>query len=256
MYGDMESHAERYARTREFIAIMHELWLGVPVDHDSPRYPFRGAIDQPRSPPTGSDLPRRSQRQAQAIAAELADVYLVWGDTLDGIAARLATMRAHEARVPRSPRPRSVRSPVPCPRARDGRRGVERRRPPDQPHRSRGPTPLHRCQRERRQRRSAPSAGARRVIFVVVESNLWAGVGLARSGVGVAIVGDPRTSRGEVAGVSSARNQHLHSVGLPASRRVPAVRRDGDAATQATRYAQHRAARRGADSRRGACHVT
>ena len=40
MYGDMESHAERYARTREFIAIMRELWRGVPVDSDSARYPF------------------------------------------------------------------------------------------------------------------------------------------------------------------------------------------------------------------------
>ena len=37
MYGDMESHAERYARTREFIAIMRDLWRGVPVDHESIR---------------------------------------------------------------------------------------------------------------------------------------------------------------------------------------------------------------------------
>jgi alkanesulfonate monooxygenase SsuD/methylene tetrahydromethanopterin reductase-like flavin-dependent oxidoreductase (luciferase family) len=47
MYGDMESHAERYARTREFIAVMRDLWSGEPVDHDSERYPFRGAIVSP-----------------------------------------------------------------------------------------------------------------------------------------------------------------------------------------------------------------
>ena len=46
MYGDMESHAERYARTREFIAIMRD----------------RVA----RSAGAGSDLPRRSQRRRAA----------------------------------------------------------------------------------------------------------------------------------------------------------------------------------------------
>ena len=47
MYGDMENHAERYARTREFIAVMRDLWRGEPVDNDSARYPFRGAIVSP-----------------------------------------------------------------------------------------------------------------------------------------------------------------------------------------------------------------
>src|SRR5262249_61545763 len=50
MYGDFENHADRYARTREFIAIMRDLWRGEPVDHDSPRYPFRGAIVSPVPP--------------------------------------------------------------------------------------------------------------------------------------------------------------------------------------------------------------
>src|SRR5690349_7082955 len=101
MYGDMESHAERYARTREFIAILRELWLGAPVDHDSPRYTFRGAIVSPVPPqPVPIYLGGHSE-EAQRIAAELADVYLLWGDTVEGVHGRLTTMRAHEAAVTR-----------------------------------------------------------------------------------------------------------------------------------------------------------
>jgi alkanesulfonate monooxygenase len=193
MYGDMESHAERYARTREFIAIMRELWLGVPVDHDSPRYPFRGAIVSPVPPqPVPIYLGGHSD-DAQAIAAELADVYLVWGDTLDGIAARLATMRAHEARITRL-----AESPL-----RYGLRCHVLVRETEDEAWSAADRLISRIDPEVRRRfidasASVDSDGQRRQqaltaasSSLVVEQNLWAGVGLARSGVGVAIVGDP-----------------------------------------------------------------
>jgi len=195
MYGDMESHAERYARTREFIAIIRDLWRGVPVDHESPRYPFRGAIVSPVPPqPVPIYLGGHSD-DAQQIAAELADVYLVWGDTLAGIEARLATMRAHEARATRLASTR-LRYGLRChvlvrETADEAWTAAERlisRIDPDVRRRFIDASAKVDSEGQRRQIALTASASAS---SLVVEENLWAGVGLARSGVGVAIVGDP-----------------------------------------------------------------
>src|SRR5581483_31531 len=192
MYGDMESHAERYARTREFIAIMRELWRGEPVDHDSPRYPFRGAIVSPVPPqPIPIYLGGHSD-DAQRIAAELADVYPVWGDTLTGIEGRLTTMRAHVAAVDRlvaTP----LRYGLGChvlvrETEAEAWKAADRlisRIDPEVRRRFIETTAVVDSEGQRRQLALASSAS------LVVEPHLWAGVGLARSGVGVAIVGDP-----------------------------------------------------------------
>ena len=193
MYGDMESHAERYARTHEFIDVIRELWRGEPIDHDSTRYPFRGAIVSPVPPvPVPIYLGGHSE-EAQRIAAELADVYLVWGDTLKGIEGRLTTMREQEARVVRR-----VDGPL-----RYGLRcHVVVRETEDEAWRA-ADRLISRIDPEVRRKfieasASVDSEGQRRQAALVasseslvVEPHLWAGVGLARSGVGVAIVGDP-----------------------------------------------------------------
>jgi alkanesulfonate monooxygenase len=193
MYGDMESHAQRYARTREFIAIMRDLWRGVPIDHDSPRYPFRGAIVSPIPPqPIPIYLGGHSD-DAQRIAAELADVYLVWGDTLAGIEARLATMRAHEARTTRvadSPLRYGLRCHVLVRETEDeawkaAERLISRIDPEVRRQFIQASASVDSEGQRRQQALTAASSS------LVVEQNLWAGVGLARSGVGVAIVGDP-----------------------------------------------------------------
>ncbi len=192
MYGDMENHAERYARTREFIAVMRELWRGVPVDHDSPRYPFKGAIVSPVPPqPVPIYLGGHSD-DAQRIAAELADVYLLWGDTVDGVAARLKTLRAHEAQVTRlvdAPLQYGLRCHVLVRETEDEAwQAAERlisRIDPEVRRRFIETTAVVDSEGQRRQLELAASAS------LVVEPHLWAGVGLARSGVGVAIVGDP-----------------------------------------------------------------
>ena len=193
MYGDMESHAERYARTREFIAVLRELWLGEPTDHESERYPFRGAIVSPVPPvPVPIYLGGHSD-DAQRIAAELADVYLVWGDTLAGVEGRLTTMRAHEAVTPRA-----VEAPL-----RYGLRCHVIVRETEQEAWAAADRLISRIDPAVRQRfietsGVVDSEGQRRQLALassaslVVEPHLWAGVGLARSGVGVAIVGDPR----------------------------------------------------------------
>jgi alkanesulfonate monooxygenase len=192
MYGDMENHAERYVRTREFIAIMRDLWRGEPVDSHSPLYPFKGAIVAPVPPqPVPIYLGGHSE-DAQRISAELADVYLVWGDTVDGVSKRLATMRAQEATVKRlasAPLRYGLRCHVVVRETEDEAwKAADRlisRIDPDVRRRFVETTAVVDSEGQRRQLELAASQS------LVVEQNLWSGVGLARSGVGVAIVGDP-----------------------------------------------------------------
>jgi len=191
MYGDMENHSERYARTHEFIAVMRDLWTGEPVDHNSARYPFRGAIVSPiPADPIPIYLGGHSE-EAQAIAAELADVYLVWGDTLGGIEGRLTTMREQEARVVRrvdAPLRYGLRCHVLVRETEDEAwKAADRlisRIDPDVRRRFIEASAAVDSEGQRRQAVLASSSS------LVVEPHLWAGVGLARSGVGVAIVGD------------------------------------------------------------------
>ncbi len=192
MYGDMENHAERYARTREFIAIMRDLWRGVPLDHDSPRYPIKGAIVSPVPPqPVPIYLGGHSE-DAQRIAAELADVYLVWGDTVAGVEKRLTTMRAQEAQVKRladAPVRYGLRCHVVVRETEEEAwKAAERlisRIDPEVRRKFIETTAVVDSEGQRRQLELAASAS------LIVEENLWSGVGLARSGVGVAIVGSP-----------------------------------------------------------------
>jgi alkanesulfonate monooxygenase len=192
MYGDMENHSERYARTREFIAIMRELWRGVPMDSNSPLYPFKGAIVSPVPPiPVPIYLGGHSE-DAQRISAELADVYLVWGDTVDGVAKRIATMREQETKVKRLADTKltyGLRCHVVVRETEDEAwKAAERlisRIDPAVRKKFIETTASVDSEGQRRQLELASSAS------LVVEPNLWSGVGLARSGVGVAIVGDP-----------------------------------------------------------------
>jgi alkanesulfonate monooxygenase len=171
---------------------LRELWRGEPVNHDSTRYPFRGAIVSPIPPtPVPIYLGGHSD-DAQAIAAELADVYLVWGDTLEGIEKRLATMREHEARATRV-----ADAPL-----RYGLRCHVLVRETEEEAWRAADRLISRIDPAVRKKfieatMSVDSEGQRRQVALassgslLVEQNLWAGVGLARSGVGVAIVGSP-----------------------------------------------------------------
>ena len=192
MYGDLENHAERYARTREFIAIMRDLWRGEPVDSHSPLYQFKGAIVSPVPPvPVPVYLGGHSE-DAQRISAELADVYLVWGDTVEGVGKRLATMREQEAKVKRlvdTPLTYGLRCHVVVRETEaEAWQAADRlisRIDPAVRQKFIETTASVDSEGQRRQLELAASAS------LIVEPNLWSGVGLARSGVGVAIVGSP-----------------------------------------------------------------
>ena len=187
----LESGA-RYRRTLETMHVLRALLDGQRVD-------FHGefvtvALDPPahgtrsgRCPPFyfgGLSEPARD------VAAEAADVYLMWPDRLDAIAATLADLRARAAARARTLRfgyrahvivretERAAREAAFRLVSRlDDREGDAIR------HRSLDSGSVG-VRRQAELRSEAERDG-------FVEENLWTGIGRARSGCGAAIVGDP-----------------------------------------------------------------
>jgi alkanesulfonate monooxygenase len=188
MYGDRETHDMRYSRTREWIALMQRLWTEPVVDFKGEFYECQGAKLEPKpNPPIPVYLGGHSEA-AQKLAAELADVYLVWADTLDGISARLSSMRDAEAaagrRIPHGMRCHVIVRETEAEAWAAADRLISRI---DPAVRSAFIEAAGRTDSEGQRRQNALSTGT----SLVVEDNLWAGVGLARTGVGLAIVGNP-----------------------------------------------------------------
>jgi alkanesulfonate monooxygenase len=188
MYGDAETHDTRYARTHEWISLVKRLWTEAVVDHDGAFYQCRGAVLEPKPSPMIPIYVGGHSAPAQQLSAELADVYLVWADTLDGVAARVATMRAAEQAAGRSVRIGMRCHVVVRETEAEAWQAAERLISRIDPTvRASFIEVSGRADSEGQRRQQALASGS----SLLVEPNLWAGVGLARTGVGVAIVGDP-----------------------------------------------------------------
>lgn len=192
MYGDFEAHAQRYERTREFMLILRQLWTQPPPQsYASDIYHFENAV---LDPPPVQPIPLYfggASEPAQRIAAELADVYLLWGERRDMTLERLAKMRQLEQEYGR-PLRYGLRTHVVVRETEDEAWQAAERL-------------ISRVDPAVRQAfvesyKHVDGVGQLRQIemlraagdTLLVEPHLWAGVGMARSGVGVAIVGSPQ----------------------------------------------------------------
>ena len=191
MYGDFEDHASRYQRTREFMLILRQLWTQPPPQsYQSDLYHFENAVLDPAPVQSIPLYFGGASPAAQRIAAELADVYLLWGERSDMLEERLSQMRALEAEYGRTLgyglRTHVVVRETEAEAWQAAKRLISRVDPE-----------VRRAFVESyghldgvgqlRQIEMLRQAGE----TLMVEPHLWAGVGMARSGVGVAIVGSP-----------------------------------------------------------------
>ena len=116
------------------------------------------------------------------------DVYLVWADTLAGVAARLDTMRIAEQAAGRRVRVGMRCHVVVRATEADAWQAAERLISRIDPAvRASFIEVSGRADSEGQRRQSQLAASS----SLLIEDNLWAGMGLARTGVGLAIVGDP-----------------------------------------------------------------
>jgi alkanesulfonate monooxygenase len=190
--GQTLDSAPRYRRTLEIMHVLRDLLDGKRVEHHGEFVDV--ALDPPRLRPVAGGCPPfyfgGLSEAAREVAAQAADVYLMWPDTMPGVAAVVADMRARAARHGRELR-FGYRAHVIVRATEDEARAAARRLI----------SRLDDATGEQIRRRSldTTSAGTLRQNELrdmagndgYVEANLWTGIGRARSGAGAAIVGDP-----------------------------------------------------------------
>jgi alkanesulfonate monooxygenase len=189
--GQQLESAPRYQRTLEIMRVLRDLLDGKPVDTHGEFVSL--TLDPPRIRPAGGCPPfyfGGLSEAAREVAAQAADVYLMWPDTLPAVEAIITDMQRRAARHDRTLRfgyrvHVIVRETEAAARA-AAMRLVSRlddetgRRLRDQ---SLHPTSTGQL-RQGELRDLADLEG-------FIEPNLWTGIGRARSGAGAAIVGDP-----------------------------------------------------------------
>ena len=189
--GEELESAPRYRRTLEIMRVLRDLLDGKPVDVNGEF--VRLALDPPRIRPVGGCPPfyfGGLSEAARDVAAQAADVFLMWPDTMPAVEAAIADMRSRAARYGRELR-FGYRVHVVVrdseQEARAAARRLVSRLDPETGRRLRDlslhPTSAGQL-RQGELRDLADSEG-------YVEPSLWTGIGRARSGAGAAIVGDP-----------------------------------------------------------------
>jgi alkanesulfonate monooxygenase len=189
--GEQLESAPRYRRTLEVMRILRDLLDGKPVDLQGEF--FNLTLDPPRIQPAGGCPPfyfGGLSEAARDVAAQAADVFLMWPDTMPAVEAVIADMRSRAARYGRELRfgyrvHVIVRATEAEARAAAHRLVSRLDDETGQRLRSLSLHPTSTGQlRQGEMREDADDEG-------FVEPNLWTGIGRARSGAGAAIVGDP-----------------------------------------------------------------
>ena len=98
--GDWLTHDERYQRTDEYLDVVKRAWRSdVPFDHEGTYYRVAGHRSQVR-PVQQPHLPvyfGGSSDAALAVAGKHADVFALWGESLDAVRDTIARVRAAAA---------------------------------------------------------------------------------------------------------------------------------------------------------------
>jgi alkanesulfonate monooxygenase len=189
--GQPLESAARYRRTLEVMRVLRDLLDGKSVDVHGEFTDL--SVGPPRLRPAGGSPPfyfGGLSEAARDVAAQAADVYLMWPDTLPAVAAVLADMRGRAARYGRELR-FGYRAHVIVRETESEARAAARRlvsrlddATGEQIRRRSLDTTSAGTTRQNELRESADDEG-------YAEPGLWTGIGRARSGAGAAIVGDP-----------------------------------------------------------------
>jgi len=99
--GDYLNHDERYARTDEYLEILRRVWTEQkPFDHDGKYYRFEQAYSEVK-PVQQPHIPiffGGASAAALTVAGRHADIYALWGESLDQVRELTTSVRAEAAR--------------------------------------------------------------------------------------------------------------------------------------------------------------
>jgi alkanesulfonate monooxygenase len=188
--GESLPTAERYRRTGEAMALLKAFWTEDHVEFDGEwwRYDLGTEPTRTRTPPPlyfGGTSP-----EARDVAARFADCYLMWVETVAATGELVRDLRERAAGLGRTLRFGLRTHVIVRPTEDEARQAAAElisQLDPEAGRRLKESSQDHRSEGVRRQdslREAADDDG-------FVEEALWTGIGVARSGVGAAIVGDP-----------------------------------------------------------------
>ena len=196
------NHAERYEASAEFIRIWREV---LAASHESAELDYEGRHLRVKGakvlfPPLQRPHPPvyfgGSSDAAHELAGEQVDTYLTWGEPPAEVAKKIADVRQRAARHGRSVR-FGIRLHVIVRETDDEAWAAAGRliSKLDDDTVARAQAVFARMDSEGQRRMAALHAGGgeRSRAELEISPNLWAGVGLVRSGAGTALVGDPHT---------------------------------------------------------------
>jgi alkanesulfonate monooxygenase len=95
--GDFLGHDERYARTDEYLGVLRQIWTSeTPIDHEGRYYRFKGALAEvkPLQKPHIPIFFGGASEAAIKVAARHADIYALWGESLDQVRDLTGRVRA------------------------------------------------------------------------------------------------------------------------------------------------------------------
>ena len=186
--GDFMEHDERYARTQEFMQVVNKAWTEPRSwGHEGTYYKvekgnvFPKPYQKPRPPWYFGGASEAGKR----VGAEESDVYLLWGETIPMIRERIAEMRERAAQLGRTLR-FGIRLLVVARETDEEALAAAEALVAEVPDTFEGMMQKHQSgtdsEGEKRQRLLRDQGDW-------VAPNLWTGIGRARLGVGLALVG-------------------------------------------------------------------
>jgi alkanesulfonate monooxygenase len=188
MYGDFGDKETQLERTRDYLTLMRTLWSETPVNYQSKYYPVEGAVLEPKPVQAIPVYLGGASEEAQQIAVDLADVYLTWADKREVIAERVKNVKALAKAKGKNIRVGLRVHVLVRETEAEAWMAAERMISRIDPDVRKAFLSSHGGIQSTGQRRQIELSGG---TDLVVEPNLWAGVGIARTGVGLAVVGNP-----------------------------------------------------------------
>ena len=109
--GDWLDHDQRYARTDEYLDVLRKVWTSdKPFDHEGAHYRFKDAFSEVKPVQSLNGKPHvpvyfgGASEAAIPVAGKHADVYALWGESLDQARELTGRVRAEAAKHGRSVR--------------------------------------------------------------------------------------------------------------------------------------------------------
>jgi alkanesulfonate monooxygenase len=209
-FGDHLGHAERYARTDEFLSVVRGAWSPGPFDFAGSYYQVEGAEVRSEIDPLPPIYFGGSSAPAGPVAARHADVYLTWGEPLDQVAEKVEWVRDLARAQGREVRFGLRIHTLSRDTSEQAWREAQRLLDALDPNKiTRAQEVLAKSESVGQKRMRDLHGGRSRFASahdLEISPNLWSGVGLVRGGAGTALVG----SHQEVA----VRLEEYHRIGI------------------------------------------